>query len=444
MAKKLSRLAKLGGLTSKVSSSYVGQRIKGVFQTDKEQKDALQRLHIENAKRIAEAMGVLKGAAMKVGQSVAVIADSMDLPEDVSRIFSKLQDRAEPIPFATIEKVLRREYGDSYKKIFVRIDPEPLGTASLAQAHAAWLEDGQAVVIKVLHEGVEDSVDVDLTALKTILISGRFLKRSREEIDLIFDEIRLRLLEELDYQREAENLRAFHVFFQDRPEISIPLPVDELCRPSVLVMQRLLGKNLDQFLATATPQARQRAGEGLTYVFHEMAYVFRALHADPHGGNYLFKEDGTVGLIDFGCVKILPSDFMASYARCSNALIDLRKEEMLHIAEEMELMKNPSHEAKEALWAFSLVLRAPFQGEYQCGVDEDRLMHNIQAVVPEILRYQEIRTSRDIIFLHRTLTGIYSMLCRLQHRCDYEVIRRRYAQNAIDVFEGRTEDRAWK
>jgi len=445
VAKKFSRIAKLSGLTSKVSSTYLAQRIKGVFQSEKENHTAVQKLHIENAERIADAMSALKGAAMKVGQSMAVLADSMDLPDEISKKFSVLQDNANPVPFATIAQILESEYQGKHKEYFSRIDPEPLGTASLAQAHAAWLQDGRPVVIKVLHEGVEASVDTDLMALKTILITGRFLKRSREEIDAIFEEIRCRLHEELDYEKEAENLRRFHTFFEGNQDVIIPLPIDFLSTKRILVMDRVSGKNLEQFLSSASSEVKQKAGDNLVTIFHEMAYVFQAIHADPHGGNFLFQQDGSIGLLDFGCVKRLPLPFMKMYAQLSNAIVDKNETDTIILAKQMGILKGGSQEAQQALFALTTILGEPFQvSEYQSGVEKDQLMEKIKDVVPLVLKYPEIRSPKDIIFLHRSLTGIYSMLCKLRHKGEYEKLRRSYADYVIEVAEGRIEDKGWK
>ena len=106
---RLGRLARLSGLTSKVGSSYLGQRVASVFQDDDTRKDAMRRLHITNAERVAETMGQLKGAAMKVGQGLAQIAEGLDLPEEVGRALSKLNDRAEAVPFQTIREDIERE-----------------------------------------------------------------------------------------------------------------------------------------------------------------------------------------------------------------------------------------------------------------------------------------------------------------------------------------------
>ncbi len=445
MAKKFSRLAKLSGLTSKVSSTYIAQRIKGVFQSEEDNDFAVRKLHVENAERIADAMSTLKGAAMKVGQSMAVLADSMDLPDEISKKFTVLQDKATPVPFATIEQTLEAEYEGKQEDYFSRIDPEPLGTASLAQAHAAWLKDGRPVVIKVLHEGVEASVDTDLIALKTILITGRVLKRSREEIDVIFEEIRCRLLEELDYEKEAENLRKFYQFFEGNPNVVIPQPIDFLSTKRILVMDRISGKNLDQFVASATPETMQKAGDNLVFIFHEMAYVFRAIHADPHGGNFLFQKDGSIGLLDFGCVKRLPLQFMALYAKIANSIVDKDEKNVLKIANQIGVLNQASLEAQQAFLAFAVVMGEPFQvQEYHSGSEQDRLMEKTKVVSAKVLKYPEIRSPKDIIFLHRALTGIYSMLCKLRHKGRYEEIRRHYANTVIAVAEGKAEDQGWR
>ncbi|MEC7986791.1 MAG: AarF/UbiB family protein [Myxococcota bacterium] len=444
MAKKSRwrRIAKLGELSTKVSSSYLGQRVTGMFQGKDDRELSLRSTHLKNAERIVDTMSVLKGAAMKVGQSLAVMADSMDLPDEVSSILSKLNDQAQPVPFEEIEAVIRSQIDGEVDDIFAYIDPEPLGTASLAQAHAAQLKDGQWVVIKVLHDGVEYSVDTDLKALKSILLAGRFLQRSKEEIDLIFDEIRERLLEELDYRQEAKNLEEFHQFFQSIDGVQSPKPILSLCSDRILVMERLVGAPLETFYQNATPQAKQRAGDLLTAAFHEMLYVFRALHADPHGGNFLFKEDGSLALIDFGCVKRFSLDFLVDYGRLGNAIIDHEREETLRRACDMEMILNPNSALEDDFWDFLQIIAKPFRvGEY--FVDGDTLMAEIRESSNQILKHKGIRAPRDIIFLHRSLMGTYSMLRKLGHRCNYEDIRRHYVLQAIDIQDGVVEDRGW-
>ena len=184
---RLRRLARLTGLTSRVTGSYVGQQVKSVLSGNSEPtKEELDRLHVENTGRIVDAMSKLKGAAMKVGQGMAMAARSLDLPPEVAQQLSKLNNEAEPVPFSTIREDIERELGGKLEDLFQSFSEEPLGTASLAQAHRAVLPDGSDVVVKVLHRGIDDSVHTDLMALKTVLIGSRVLRRDKAEIDAVF------------------------------------------------------------------------------------------------------------------------------------------------------------------------------------------------------------------------------------------------------------------
>ena len=222
------------------------------------------------------------------------------------------------------------------------------------------------------------------------------------------------------------------------------MPVDKLCTSRVLVMDRLMGMNLETFCKTATPEAKQRAGDLLTQVFHESAYVFRAVHADPHGGNYLFHSDGRVSLIDFGCVKRLSMSFMHDYAMIANAIVDDDYEKMVAAAREMDLLTTDSPESAQALWEFVQTIRGPFDGEFVCGGPEDRLAEGIRSKGKSLMAHKDIQPPRDILFLHRTLMGTYSMLCKFSHTANYEQIRRKYATIAIQVARGEREDVGWK
>jgi predicted unusual protein kinase regulating ubiquinone biosynthesis (AarF/ABC1/UbiB family) len=442
--RKIGRLAKLGTLSSKVSGSYLSQKIRSSFQSKETENEDLQHTHKENAERIVDVMVDLKGAAMKVGQSIAVIADSLDLPQEVSSILSRLHDQATIVPFEKIESVVRAEFENQEQKFpFLSIDPIPLGTASLAQAHAATLHNGKQVVIKVLHEGVEDSVDTDLQALKKILQVGRFWKRSREEIDILFDEIRLRLLEELDYERELLHLQYFYKVFADIDGIRTPYPYQEFSTKRVLTMQRLLGMPLETFCERADKKAKKRAGDLLCMAFHEMAYIQRAIHADPHGGNYLFQIDGSIGILDFGCVKRYDQQFISVYSQFGNALVDGHRDELMMLAKELGIisMESTSPELEDALWDLACAVAKVFQQDiYFIGGDHDTLIEDIKNTSKKLLSYSDVRGPRNMIFLHRTLMGIYSMLRKLKHFGHYEQFRRKFANTAISRFKGEEKD----
>jgi predicted unusual protein kinase regulating ubiquinone biosynthesis (AarF/ABC1/UbiB family) len=437
----VSRIARLGGLTSRISGSYLGQRIAGVFQDEETRESALRKLHLENAERVVETMGALKGAAMKVGQSLAQVVDGMDLPPEMASILGKLNNKAQPVPFDLIRRSVEAELGAPLAELFADFDPEPLGTASLAQAHAARLKSGERVVVKVLHEGIEKSVDADLAALKSILITGRVLNRDKEEIDAIFDEIRHRLGEELDYFQEAANLEFFKKALARFDGVEIPGTHPQFCTGRVLTMDRLTGASLDDFLPTATPEARQRAGTLLVEAFHDMVYRLRAVHADPHGGNYLFRKDGGIGILDFGCVKRFDPYWIANYARMARAAVWPDPPTFFSMAREIDVLRGDDADAKDLLWRLSQAIVAPLQmPEVQAGGAQDQVLLNVKALVPQVLRHRTVRGPRDLIFLHRALGGTHAMLRRLEHRYPYQALFDRTSRHAIAVAEGRVAD----
>lgn len=437
----VSRLARLGGLTSRVSSSYLGQRIAGAFQGAEARAESLRKTHLANAERVVSTMGNLKGAAMKVGQQLAQVVDGLDLPPEVADILGQLNDKAEPVPFALIQESVERELEGSLSSLFASFDEEPLGTASLAQAHAAQLPSGERVVVKVLHHGIEQSVDSDLAALRAILVSGRFIRRDKAELDNIFGEIRDRLNEELDYYQEAANLEYFRKALAGMDGIEVPGTHPAYCTGRVLTMDRLTGAPIDQFLERATPEARQRAGDRLVRVFYEMAFRLRALHADPHAGNYLFKPDGTVGLLDFGCVKRFDPYFMGRYGRMALSILADDQPTFFDCARQIEVLKTEDPDAHKVLWAVARAVTTPLQVEhYRCGSATDNVNEQIKELGPKILLHRGIQAPRSLVFLHRTLGGTYAMLRRLEHETNYGQLASAYFTHAAGVAEGRVED----
>lgn len=439
---RMGRLARLGGLTSRVSGSYLGQRIKGAFQDSETAQAALRTLHLENAERVVETMGSLKGAAMKVGQSLALAVDGFDLPPEVSFILGKLNDGAEPVPFDIIRAAVERELEAPLHTLFDSFDPRPLGTASLAQAHAATLPGGRRVVVKVLHHGIEASVDSDLAALKSILVAGRLIRRPKEEIDGIFAEIRERLHEELDYYQEAANLEYFRRNLRVEG-VEVPRAVPERSTGRVLTMDRIDGRNLDAFLADASPEARHLAGVRLVESFHEMYYRLRTLHADPHGGNYLFRDDGSIGILDFGCVKRFSPYWVGDYARMARGLVDRDPALCLRGARAIEVITSREPEAEQALMTLGQAICGPLQVDhFDAGGPADDTLDRVKTAMGPVLRRADLRGPPDLVFLHRTLGGIYGMLRKLRVDHTYRATFLKYTDYAIGVAEGRIQEDA--
>lgn len=421
-----------------MTSSYLGERIVGALRDPEARRASMDRLHRENAERVVETMGRLKGAAMKIGQSVAMLAGSMELPEEVRASLGRLHDKVEPVDFSVIREELEASLERPLEQAFSTLDPQPLGTASLGQAHLARLPDGAEVVVKVLHRGIEHSVASDLAALKAMLIGGRVLRRDRAEIDAIFDEIQARLEEELDYLQEAANIQCFREMYRDNPAVRIPAVHTAWSTERVLTLDRLPGLPLEEFLLVASPEARQRAGVTLATLFYEQVYRHRTLHADPHPGNYLFELDGRVGLLDFGCVKRFDEFWIAHYARAALSAIVGDKVGCLAACRGIGSLVGAGPEAEDALWDFCDLLASPYRrGRYRLGgPDDDDLFRKLPVSVARLVQHPAVSSPRDLVFLHRALGGLYTLERRLQPELDWRPLLEQNARYAVALAEG--------
>ena len=414
------------GLASREVSARFGRKSK-------------RELRLQQAREMADKMSRLKGAAMKVGQQVAVMAAQLDLPDDIQGALSKLHAEAEPIPFETIEATLRSEFDAPIESLFAHIDRRPLGTASLAQAHAATLVDGRDVVIKVQHEGVRQSVDADLMAVRAILMTGRALGRDKAELDELFDEMRTRLHEELDLLQEAVNLQQFHEIYADDPRFAVPMHHPAMCTERVITLDRVAGRTLAEFARDASEETRHRAGIGMAELFLEMAFRHRLLHADPHPGNYLFADDGTVGLIDYGCVKRFNPFFIGNYAKLVLAALDRDDQAVLDATIGLEAWNGTGDEAGQVILDFCEAVVGPLRDNriHVIGGSDDNVVERVGPIVERMLRHPQIRGPRDILFLHRTLGGMYALVRQLRVGARWEQVLRPHLEQAIAVSEGR-------
>jgi len=197
-------------------------------------------------------------------------------------------------------------------------------------------------------------------------------------------------------------------------------------------MERVGGRPLSEFIQTASPEAKQRAGRTLTELFFEMAFRHRALHADPHPGNYLFDADGTVGLLDFGCVKRFDAVWIGNYARAVLAALDDDRQGCLDACRACGAWVGHTPAAGDAIWAFCDTLVAPWrQGVYTIGGAEDTLMERLQAPAQRMWPHREIRGPGHVLFLHRSLGGLYAMARKLQVSGEWGALVREHTATAI-------------
>lgn len=250
----------------------------------------------------AQTLGEMRGAAMKLGQLASQYADV--LPPQLAEQLRKLQNAAEPIPFAKVQAVLAQRWSDEQRALIAEIEPQALASASIGQVHRARLADGCTVVVKVRYPGVEQAVDADLTQLRRLIGMSKLLPLDGPAMDKLMDEVRARFRDETDYAAELVYLQHLreHAAMTD---IVYPEPLPALCGPGVLVLSEERGEPIT--VARNWPQAlRDRIGTTLIRWLVHQIFVAKAVHADPHPGNFAFRDNGEVVIYDYGCVKRMP------------------------------------------------------------------------------------------------------------------------------------------
>lgn len=309
-------IAKLGATTS---SSYLQSRIRRLREGDA----ADARFHAETAEAMLETLGTMKGAAMKIGQIASFV--DLDLPPEAQEtyhaVLATLRDAAPAVDPAQISQVVASDFGAAPSDVFSSWDDTPLASASIGQVHRAQLTDGTQVVTKVQYPGVAEAVQADLANAEMFVPFARVFSANLQ-VRPLMEELRERMVDELDYQREAVYQQAFYDRYEGHPFIRIPQVFPDYCRPRVLTSEFIEGKSFTQMLDTADESQRRRYGEIIYRFVFGSLNRFRIFNGDPHPGNYLFPEDGSIAFLDFGSVKMFRSATRVQLRTQLHAIID--------------------------------------------------------------------------------------------------------------------------
>lgn len=307
---RLTRLTSTGLVLGRVVASYRLHTTKAAFMSRNSAARSLAALHEDTARRLYELCVRQGGALLKVGQILSARPDL--LPEAFVRELSKLQDAAPQVPLAQIMEVIESELGRPLEELFAAFESEPLAAASIGQVHKATLHDGREVAVKVQRPQIAELVAVDLELLAQFVAA---LSESLPPVDIetVVRETRAMVTAELDYRREAELTQRAADFFVFDPQLRVPSVVPELSSGRVLVTTFMPGEKITSLLDRAREAAQAGDEEARTRINTLLsrlleAYVRQTLelglfHADPHPGNLLASEDGSLVVLDFGCAK---------------------------------------------------------------------------------------------------------------------------------------------
>lgn len=312
---KSSRLRRASRMTGAAAGVAAREAAARVLSSD--------RQRLKTAEALVKVFRGMRGAAMKVGQTLSAV-DLGLVPEEIrpefQAILAELQQGAEPVSARAIRGVVEDDLGAPIGSLFADFDDEPLAAASIGQVHRATLHDGREVVAKVQYPGIAEAIHADLQNLRLAL---KLLSAVAPGVDTaaIAAEIRERIAEELDYELEASNQRAMARVYRDHPFVLVPDVISELCGERVLVSEYVDGRRFAAMLDA--PQAeRDRVGEIVLRFYLNGPMRHRLLNGDPHPGNALFLDDGRVAFVDFGFFKRLTDADVEQFVASTRATFD--------------------------------------------------------------------------------------------------------------------------
>jgi predicted unusual protein kinase regulating ubiquinone biosynthesis (AarF/ABC1/UbiB family) len=276
----------------------------------------------KTAEQLFKVLGELKGGAMKFGQALSVFEAA--LPEEFAKPYretlTKLQEAAPPLPAKVVHKVLSKELGEDWRENFVSFEDQATASASIGQVHRAIWKDGRDVAVKIQYPGAAEALVSDLNQIQRFSkIFGLVLPGV--DMKPLMEELRARIIEEVDYLYEAEAQRTCYDAYENDPDIAIPRVVTATTK--VIVTEWLEGKPLSQVIKNGTKAERDGAGIRIARFHFTCPERAGLLHADPHPGNFRLLADGRIGVLDFGACNRLPNGFPEPFKNLlKNALDD--------------------------------------------------------------------------------------------------------------------------
>ena len=411
---RAARFAKTGFNVGANNVKHYAKRAVGAESTTED-------LHLANAAELYGTLSEMKGSVLKVAQMLAM--EKNMLPTAYADQFAKAQYSTPPLSGPLVVKAFRDTFGKSPYQLFDEFEPEARQAASIGQVHFA-RHAGKALAVKVQYPGVADSIKSDINLVKPIAL--RIMGLNEAQVRPYLAEVETRLLEETDYALELRRGQEISAKCQELKNLEFPAYYPEFSTNRILTMDWLGGQHMKEFLATnPAPAVRNQLGQALWDFYQFQFNTLHQLHADPHPGNFLLRAEngGTLGVLDFGCVKDVPLDvhqlFIALLA--ADTLADETR--LAALLTEAGVLRSTDAPAMRALYLRTLqvsleLVGRPFrQATFDFG--DPSYMAALYALGddlladPELRKQREPRGSEHFIYLNRTYVGLFALLTEL-------------------------------
>lgn len=416
LGRRVQRYARVSGAMAGVGARLAGERFLGITM-DRDR----------HANDLKAALGGLKGPLMKVAQIMSTIPDA--LPREYARELAQLQANAPSMGWPFIKRRMASELGPDWQNRFGSFEREAAAAASLGQVHRATGKDGQALACKLQYPDMSSTVEADLRQLKLIF---SIYRRYDPSIDTsnIHAEISARLREELDYEREAAHMRLYGLMHQKEKAVHVPEPVPELSSKRLLTMTWLEGTPILDFIRER-PDLRNEIAMNMFRAWYVPFYYYGVIHGDPHLGNYAVRDDGSVNLLDFGCIRVFPPSFVRGVIDLYNALQNDDEALAVH-AYETWGFTNLNRDLLEVLNQWARFVYAPLMEDRDRRIEEtNSTVYGAQVaekVHKDLKALGGVTPPREFVLMDRAAIGLGSVFLHLKaeinwYRLFHDLIR---------------------
>jgi len=435
---------------------YAGTRAANIARSKDEAADALERRHLEAAERMVQTLGRMKGAAMKIAQLASFI-DIEFLPPEYRELYQRqlaqLRTQAPKMPWKKVKKVLDEEWAEPVEELFESFGHEAAAAASIGQVHRAVLPDGRQVAVKIQYPGVAEAIAADMQNAGMIMRMAKALAPGLDA-SAAAAELKERVMEELDYELEAQKQRSFARGYRGHPFIHVPDVVTRLSTGRVLVTEWVDGIGFEE--VRALPQAeRDRFGEIVFRFCFGSIFHLQHFNADAHPGNYILMPDGRVAFLDFGMTKHLDRDQIELEITALEAIFDQDPERLRVALHDLGFLKNPKKVDAELLMEHVKVVGGWYMEDREVTVDSRRVMEAISAVSDPRSEFFRVMRRENLpaneLMGRRMESGVMAVLGQLEATRNWYRIGREWwfadppatelGQLEWDYFESRGERR---
>jgi predicted unusual protein kinase regulating ubiquinone biosynthesis (AarF/ABC1/UbiB family) len=410
---------------------FAGAKAGGVVRSKEGRKERMDEVALESAERLVETLGTMKGAAMKMGQLASFI-DTDFLPDEYRELYQEklgaLRTSSQPMPWEKVRKVLDQECDEPYEELFEQIDPEAFAAASIGQVHCGRLHDGRRVAVKIQYPGIDAAIRADLSNAGMIL---RLTKALAPGLDAkaVAAELRERVLEELDYEHEAQNQRSFARAYRGHPFIYVPDVVTRLSRSRVLVTEYVEGIGFDD-VKQRSQEERDRFAEIVFRFYLGSIYQLNHFNADAHPGNYLMLPDGRVAFLDFGMTKRLDPEQIRLEEEVVKARLDRDPERLREKLHELGFLRNPKRIDAEQLMAHVDAVGGWYFRDEELEITPEYVMSVISAISDPRSDFYALMRRENVpaneLMGRRMEVGVLAVLGQLRAKRNWHRIAREW------------------